>query len=134
MELVGEIAQCSKSVQICTEHQKCITDDVLQLSGLHSHKLTVVNAYYSPCDLLDTIVKTFRAPAEQKVFMSFTAISLSFLKNNNHLLLLYHLVVTFLLCFITFYSLLLPYYLLYLVISSIILKLFILNQPIGIVP
>jgi hypothetical protein len=65
--LVEQIVYCSKSVQTCAEHQKCITDDVLHLSRLKSNKLSVNNAYYSPCELLDNIVRTYRAKAEHKV-------------------------------------------------------------------
>jgi hypothetical protein len=61
------MVECSKSVQTCAEHQKCMTDDVLQLSRMRSHKLSINNAYYRPNELIQTIIHAFRAQAEHKV-------------------------------------------------------------------
>jgi putative lipase involved disintegration of autophagic bodies len=64
--LLTQMLECAKSVQTCAEHQKCMTDDVLQLSRLRSHKLAITNAYYKPSDLVHT-TNSFRAHAESKV-------------------------------------------------------------------
>jgi signal transduction histidine kinase len=66
--LLKQISDFSKSVLTCAEHQKCMTDDVLQLSRLRSNKLSVNNSYYFPSELLQTISHAFRAQAENKVW------------------------------------------------------------------
>jgi signal transduction histidine kinase len=65
--LVKQISLSSKSVGTCMEHQKCMTDDVLQFSNMRTNKISITNTYYSPYVLLRTIIQTYRAQAEQKV-------------------------------------------------------------------
>lgn len=50
----------------CAEHQKCITDDVLQLSKLRAHKLVLNNNFFLPEDLIGTVVRMFKVEAENK--------------------------------------------------------------------
>jgi hypothetical protein len=68
--LANQVFECSKSVLACAEHQKCMTDDVLQISRLQTHKISITNAYYSPNELLHTVANAFRAKAECKVSLS----------------------------------------------------------------
>jgi hypothetical protein len=67
--LMQQISLSSKSVLACIEHQKCMTDDVLQLPLLGTSKISITNAYYYPDELFQTIIRTFRAQAEQKVII-----------------------------------------------------------------
>jgi hypothetical protein len=65
--LLKQLVDCAKSVQTCAEHQQCITDDVLQLSRLRSHKLSIANSYFRPTELIHNLIHSFRAHAESKV-------------------------------------------------------------------
>lgn len=38
-EYLSQMKVCAASVQTCAEHQKCMTDDVLELSRLRAHKV-----------------------------------------------------------------------------------------------
>jgi hypothetical protein len=69
--LVSLILECSKSVLSFAEHQKCMTDDVVQLSRLQTHSLTITPVYYHPHELLQTIAHAFRAQAESKVQLTY---------------------------------------------------------------
>lgn len=65
--LLQQVITSANSIQKCAEHQKCMTDDVLQLSRLRSHKLAIANAYYNPWDTVMTAVSIFKPQAESKV-------------------------------------------------------------------
>lgn len=69
--LLEQIMVSSNSIQKCAEHQKCMTDDVLQLSRLRSHKLTITNTYYHPWDTLLTAITIFKPQAESKVTFNY---------------------------------------------------------------
>ena len=62
-----QIRICAATIQSCAEHQKRMTDDVLQLSRLRSHKLAVENVYYRPWDMVQTTLRVFRVQADKKV-------------------------------------------------------------------
>lgn len=61
------MAQIMESIQKCAEHQKCITDDVLHLSRLRSHKLNVANSFYHPSEVVLAAIGTFKLQADVKV-------------------------------------------------------------------
>lgn len=42
-EFLSQMQVCASSVQTCAEHQKCMTDDVLELSRLRAHKVLISN-------------------------------------------------------------------------------------------
>lgn len=65
--LLEQLVLSTNSIQKCAEHQKCMTDDVLQLSRLRSHKLAITNTYYHPWDTLMTAMTIFKPQAESKV-------------------------------------------------------------------
>ena len=50
----------------CAEHQKCITDDVLQLSKLRANKLAFSNNFLLPRDLSNAVVRMFSVQAAKK--------------------------------------------------------------------
>jgi hypothetical protein len=64
---VNQVRLCAVTIQSCAEHQKRMTDDVLQLSRLRSHKLVVVNTYYRPWDMVQTALRVFGVQADRKV-------------------------------------------------------------------
>lgn len=65
-DLLLQLKNSIGSIQTCAEHQKCITDDVLQLSKLRAHKLVLTNSWFDPKDLVDTVVKMFKVEADNK--------------------------------------------------------------------
>jgi signal transduction histidine kinase len=65
--LLEQVMVSAKTIQKCADHQKCMTDDVLQLSRLRSHKLTITNSYYNPYDTVVTAMTIFKPQAESKV-------------------------------------------------------------------
>ena len=62
-----QIRICTATIQSCAEHQKRMTDDVLQLSRLRSHKLVVENVYFRPWDMVQMTLQAFRVQADKKV-------------------------------------------------------------------
>ena len=64
---IEQVRMCTATIQSCAEHQKRMTDDVLQLSRLRSHKLAVLNAYYRPWDMVQTTLRVFGVQADNKV-------------------------------------------------------------------
>ena len=62
-----EVRLCATTIQSCAEHQKRMTDDVLQLSRLRSHKLVVENVYFRPWGMVQTTLQAFRVQADKKV-------------------------------------------------------------------
>ena len=72
-----EVRLCATTIQSCAEHQKRMTDDVLQLSRLRSHKLVVENVYFRPWDMVQTTLQAFRVQADKKV-MHCSNLSLKF--------------------------------------------------------
>jgi hypothetical protein len=50
----------------CAEHQKCITDDVLQLSKLRANKLVLSNNFFLAKDVVNTVVRMFSVQAQNK--------------------------------------------------------------------
>eukprot|EP00026_Physarum_polycephalum_P000093 Phypoly_transcript_00093.p1 GENE.Phypoly_transcript_00093~~Phypoly_transcript_00093.p1 ORF type:complete len:2228 (+),score=422.82 Phypoly_transcript_00093:105-6788(+) len=66
IDQIEHIKVSAGSVQICAEHQKCITDDVLQLSKLRANKLVLSNNFFLPSDLIFTVVRMFSVQAQNK--------------------------------------------------------------------
>ena len=67
---IEQVRSCAATIQACAEHQKRMTDDVLQLSRLRSHKLAVLNTYYRPWDMVQTTSRVFGVQAGKKVSSS----------------------------------------------------------------
>ena len=64
---IEQIRSCAATIQSCAEHQKRMTDDVLQLSRLRSHKLEILNSYYRPWEMVQTTLRAFGVQANNKV-------------------------------------------------------------------
>lgn len=78
--LLEQIMEASKTIQKCADHQKCMTDDVLQLSRLRAHKLTIANSLYSPYETVRTAMTAFKPQAESKVFFILSFFPFLFIK------------------------------------------------------
>ena len=65
--LLEQVSESAKTIQKCADHQKCMTDDVLQLSRLRSNKLTMNHTFYRPYDTMNTAVTIFKPQADTKV-------------------------------------------------------------------
>lgn len=66
--MLEQVMQSTESIQKCAEHQKCMTDDVLHLSRLRSHKLAISNSFYHPWETIMTASSIFRQQADTKVY------------------------------------------------------------------
>ena len=69
--LLEQVMESAKTIQKCADHQKCMTDDVLQLSRLRSNKLTINSAFYRPYDTFNTAVIIFKPQVDTKVNYKF---------------------------------------------------------------
>ena len=65
--LLEQVSESAKTIQKCADHQKCMTDDVLQLSRLRSNKLIINNTFYRPYDTMNTAVTIFKPQVDTKV-------------------------------------------------------------------
>ena len=65
--LLKQVTESAKTIQKCADHQKCMTDDVLQLSRLRSNKLVINDTFYRPYDTVNTAVTIFKPQVETKV-------------------------------------------------------------------
>lgn len=70
--MLDQVMQSTESIQKCAEHQKCMTDDVLHLSRLRSHKLIISNSFYRPYETIMNVVGIFRQQADNKVKLILT--------------------------------------------------------------
>jgi hypothetical protein len=57
--LLEQVMASAKTIQKCADHQKCMTDDVLQLSRLRSNKLTITNTFFNPYETVLTAMTIF---------------------------------------------------------------------------
>ena len=83
--LLNQVAESAKTIQKCADHQKCMTDDVLQLSRLRSNKLVINDTFYRPYDTVNTAVIIFKPQVETKVpphTTYFSSLSLFFWRLN----------------------------------------------------
>ena len=68
--LVEQVVESAKTIQKCADHQKRMTDDVLQLSRLRSNTLTITNTLYQPYDTVMNVMTIFKSEVEAKVLLS----------------------------------------------------------------
>jgi len=60
---LDETADLWDAIELCTRHQRRITDDVLQISRLREGRFSLLNTAFWPQQLMDAIVNMFRAEA-----------------------------------------------------------------------
>ena len=60
---LDETADLWDAIELCTRHQRRITDDVLQISRLREGRFSLLNMAFWPQRLMDAIVHMFRAEA-----------------------------------------------------------------------
>ena len=65
--LIEQVVESAKTIQKCADHQKRMTDDVLQLSRLRANTLTITNTPYQPYDTVMNVMTIFKSEVEAKV-------------------------------------------------------------------